>query len=409
MLLVQDFLKTHSFLELEDTHNVCVTFNNCYYKWSLNYDQISAKEDNILSNQCRGLILSTIDGADLPIQNNNYKEICPGETLILAYPMNRFFNLNQPGAANINWNDPNLRIQEKLDGTLIILYYDVHKCIWHVATRSVSEANIPLSNNISSNNTFRTLFEKALMNTNGMSFIEFTSKLNTEQTYCFELTSPYNEVIVNYIDTKITFLFTRNNKSFKEIPIYKTNVFGVPCVQEYSNIIDIVSFVNSRNPLEHEGVVVLDSKFNRIKIKNASYVLFNKTKNSLINSDRNCLEVILLEKEDDIIPISIEEVKNNLIKLKEKFILLISYYDRLFLEIKNEADNIKPNDKRTFAMLVNKKVNENKFLWDSPFYRMYDRKCNMKSFIKNNNKNNQFSKSFLDHILYLLENCPPIN
>ena len=232
MLLVQKFLETHTFKELQEQHGVYCSFSKEHYKWSLNYDQLESKENDSLAQECRGLILSTIDGSKLVGTEVDGKikfdDICPGQTVILAHPMNRFFNYGQGAAAHINFNDPNLSILEKLDGTLTIVYYDEFALKWCVATRSVPEADILLNDYY----TFRTLFEKALHDMANISFDDFVKTLDINTTYCFELTSPYNRVVVNYLDTKITLLSARFIDIDKERHLSEVHIHeAIPHVQ----------------------------------------------------------------------------------------------------------------------------------------------------------------------------------
>ena len=124
-LLVQEFLETHSFKELQEQHGVYASFSKSARKFSLNYDQIEAKESDPLAQECRGLILALEFGQFVQgIEINgrmNYDHITPGATRILAFPMRRFFNYGQGSAAQIDWSDKNLSILEKLDGTLVIV------------------------------------------------------------------------------------------------------------------------------------------------------------------------------------------------------------------------------------------------------------------------------------------------
>src|SRR6185312_1760736 len=98
MLLVQEYLKNHSLKQLQEDHGVYASFAKSGQQASFNYDQIEAKESDPLSQECRGLVLSAIDGQSfLPqaIEINgklNYDHIVMGETKILALGMKRFFN-----------------------------------------------------------------------------------------------------------------------------------------------------------------------------------------------------------------------------------------------------------------------------------------------------------------------------
>ncbi|MEK6883554.1 MAG: hypothetical protein AABY22_28255, partial [Nanoarchaeota archaeon] len=179
MLLVQKYLETHSFGDLAKDHGVYASFSKSGHKFSLNYDQIEARESDPLSQECRGLILALSDGSPIPgvltPENRITRDhITPGVTQILAYPMKRFFNHGQGAAASINWSDSKLSILEKLDGSLNILYFDNIILQWCVATRAMPDADLIMDNGL---HTFRTLFERALKDTLDLSFDDFTSHL----------------------------------------------------------------------------------------------------------------------------------------------------------------------------------------------------------------------------------------
>jgi len=414
-LLVQKYLENHTFGQLAKEHGVYASFSKSGHKFSLNYDQIEAKESDPLAQECRGLILTPIsDNPCAEILVPEYKDgkisydnIIPGKTKVLAYPMKRFFNHGQGAAANIDWHDPSLAVLEKLDGTLCIVYYDSVTHQWCVATRSVPEADLLMDNGIF---TFRTLFEKALQETCGITFQEYGSKLDPEITYCFELTTPYNRIVVEYKNCGVTLLAARSVLyesdqyglkcvSLEELDVHNIETYGVPIAQAhtYTNVQELADWVSSLNPMEHEGVVVRDKNFNRIKLKNPSYVAYNKARDALGTSERNCLELVLAEKEDDVIPFLPEEIVKNLYRIKEGAQKFIKVHDEAYREAKAAADATSPGDKKTFAILVTK----NKQLWSAPFFQMFDGKAdNMKDFIKKNrDKSGSWSNSFLDKIL----------
>lgn len=441
-LLVQEFLETHTFKELQEQHGVYASFSKSGHKWSNNYDQLEAKESDPLSQECRGLVLSAEDGHSFTSQavevngRLSYDHICPGKTKIISFPMKRFFNNGQGSAADINWADPNLSILEKLDGTLCITGFDPFTKAWCVSTRSVSEADLFMDNGIF---TFRTLFEKALKETCGLDFDEFTKGLNVNVTYCFELTTPYNRIVVNYPECRVTLLAARNIIDHKEIylsgigdslkwvdydklgqqtkdhltslgktkentpqamiPVPYT-LQGVPIVKSYtySSLEDIVNWVSSLNPLEHEGVVIRDSNFNRIKVKNAAYIVYNKLHDRLGSSERNLMEFILLETDDDIISALAPEIGINMLKIKSGLQSTIMKYDGVYnlmmMALKALGEE---KSKKEFALLV---VKNHPTMWSAPFYQMFNGKVsNMKDFIQKNKKEGTWSDSFLDKLL----------
>jgi hypothetical protein len=416
-LLVQDFLKDHSFKELQEQHGVYASFSKSGHKFSLNYDQIEAKESDPLAQECRGLILSALDGRVFtPVESEGkmrYDHITPGVTKVLAFPMKRFFNYGQGSAAEVNWADPNLAILEKLDGTLCILYFDPWINKWCVATRSVPEADIVMDNGLF---TFRTLFEKATFDTCGKSFDEFVSTLGINWTYCFELTTPYNRIVVDYKNNSITLLSARELSSLEEMnphdPVNAAfldqDMPGIPRVQAhtYTSISDLLDWVSSLNPMEHEGVVVRDSNFNRIKVKNAAYVAHNKLRDTLGTSERNCLELILLEKDDDVISMLPEEIVNNLLKIKKNLKFAITMYDYHYnmmlasalYDVQLHTPDVRMPDKKTFALTLQKFSHLK--LWSAPYFQRFDGKnSGMREFINQNRKDGTWSDSFLDKLL----------
>ena len=376
----------HTFRQLEEEHGVSANFGSTNYKISLNYSQIDTKDDDELAAQCRGLILAKPDGSTIKI--DNWEDSSPGETIIIACPMFRFFNSSQGAAANINWNDSKLQCLEKLDGSCMIVGYDPFTNQWFVATRSRNEADVLINGSIF---TFRTLFEKALFETTGQSFEEFTSKLNKRITYCYELTSPYARIVVKYDDTKITLLAARSLYTLKEIDINTIETFGVPRVSSYSfsNLNDIAEYVSLQDPLKHEGIVVLDSQFNRIKVKNINYVLLNKTRDTITN-DRAFLNLILNEKVDDVwevLPSVFQERTLVLKDLLSKFIVLM---DNKFYSLQEGV-----NTKKDFALRVQAEK-----IWGSPMFQMYDKKLSFKGFLEiNKGIKSDYSDGFLDKLL----------
>ena len=402
MLLIQEYLETHTFAELAAEHGVYASFSKSGHKFSLNYDQLESKEDQLLSQQCRGCILTCDDGrsllpeADLALTGRSqFDHICPGKTNIICCGMFRFFNYGQGAAANINFNDPNIAIMEKMDGTLCLTYYDNVVNEWYIATRSCPEADIEIDSGFY---TFRTLFEKALFETIGATFDGFTSKLNKNITYCFELTSPFNTIVVKYSNARITFLAARDLLTMQELSPADVYVCGIPVVRAYTFtcVSDIVEWVSSRNPLEHEGVVVKDSNYNRVKIKNASYVAFSRARDVLGSSERNCLELILQGKEDDVIPALPQEIVDRILNIKNNLIKMINKYDEAYIELKNKAELMNPGDRKTFALLVKERAD----LWSAPFFMIYSNKADdIKDFMMRTKKSGTWADNFLDQVL----------
>lgn len=287
--------------------------------------------------------------------------------------------------------------------SLIINYFDPFMDSWCAATRSSPDADIIMDNGIY---TFRTLFEKAISDKFDSSFLNFADTLDKSKTYYFELMTPYNRIVVNYKNNDIILLGIRNNLSLQEEDpslsfTNDDNFCFLAKEYPFNKFEDIINYINTQSPSEMEGVVVRDKCFNRVKIKSAGYVLAHKMKDHISASPRNCLEAILLEKDDDIITFLPTEVVNNLLKMKEKLNDLIKNYDVYYQILLNCANSLNKNNKKTFALLVTSNA---KLLWTSPFFQIFDKKSSsFKEFIENNkNKDGTFSNTFLDKVLSVL-------
>lgn len=295
---IQEFLKKASLSELRTKHGVKSRIVGS--KVGLNYDQIEADEGDPIASQCRGLILAA---------SNTICEDSPlGDTVVLARPFDRFFNLGQAHAANVQLEES--RVFEKLDGTLTILYYDLHKEEWHIGTRSVPEADIPLSGDDSL--TFRYLFERALKDTVGCSFQDWTHSLPKNYTYMFELCTPLNQVVVEHSDFSVTLIGCRQTQNGAEFwPKDVGQEIGVPYVLSHSlsDYADIMKFVQERDPRKFEGVVVCDHNFRRVKIKNAQYLAYSRL-SDVVSSPRNVMELIVTGLVDDAIPVMSTSMKS---------------------------------------------------------------------------------------------------
>jgi len=400
-LLVQDFVKNNSLGKLYEMHGVEVSFSKDGTKISFNYSQIKSKESDKLACQCRGLVLALKSGKSIyefpefKIVNGSKqtKDIILGDTVIVSYGFDRFFNYGQ-STAYVDFNKE-IKVYEKLDGTCIFVYFHNK---WNIATRSSPEADIEMGNSLYENYTFSSLFKKCIKDTIGISFEEYTKTLDKNITYVFELTSPQNKIVVNYNNYRATLLAARNKISFKEYNIEEMNNL-VPCVNYFDikKIEDIISFVKERKAFEHEGVVIKDSDFNRVKIKNPEYIILNKARDLLSKSKRGIISIILSEKEDDLIPYLAEDIVNEINLFKEK---LSNFIDKVDSNYKKYIDEVnlypdsEKNKRKRFAELVN--LNEK---YVAPFFQIYSGKAsNMKDFLSKNNKDG-WSDSFIDNII----------
>lgn len=144
------------------------------------YDQIASPEAHPIVIECRGLILD---------EANNWN--------IVSHPFHRFFNESTGNAAKIDWRTA--RVQEKVDGSLMHVYW--YGGEWNVASSGNPDAAGEVND---FGFTFRDLFWKT-WDAQALPL----DLLDPDLTYMFELTSPYNRVVVPHKACKLTLIGVR--------------------------------------------------------------------------------------------------------------------------------------------------------------------------------------------------------
>jgi hypothetical protein len=277
-LLVQDILRSGMTpAELLERHAVHIKPHAG--KVSLVYDQILAKDEDPVAQECRGLVLRE------------------GSWDIVAFPFRRFFNHGQPAAASLDW--ATAAFQQKLDGTLIIAYWDGACGTWHVATRSMNEAHGPGH----FGKSFRELADQAARDMGHGSLLRLLSKAPKDHTLMFELTAPENRVVCDYAERQLTLIGARSLVTLEEVaPVPLANELGVlsPRTWNFENLDALIDEIRHWDPREYEGIVVCDARFNRIKVKSPQYLVAHHAADSLGASWRSVVEAVASGTVDDI-------------------------------------------------------------------------------------------------------------
>lgn len=405
--LVIDYLRTHTFADLEEEHGVKAhpASRGACEKFSLNYDQLKVRPGDPLAEQCRGMVVCVSFNQAMTIDEENlWKGECPGELELLAWPMNRFYNSGEATAAEIEWSSA--RVLEKFDGTMIVLYHDGEA--WCVATRSVPNADIPLNSNgiVKSEMTFTSLFKEGVKNTLDMDFDTWTKTLPEAYTYVFELTSPHNRVVVKYDETRITWLAARHTElgiecdtgTLRDQLFLKNGAIMPPAPVEYplSNLEACAAYVNLQDPAQMEGVVIIDRWSHRVKVKNAKWVLSSKMHDSITSSRRNVLEAILTQKIDDVLPLLDDDTRREVELLIVRVGRYISKIDKQFAEWSSASGG----DRKMFAAAV---IASGDF--KSPYFYLFERRYeDAGTCLSNLCETGRLSRDTLDYILSLADN-----
>ena len=170
--------------EVMESLNVKVKFKGDLAIFNYN---VEVDFSNPLVQESRGIIINVISAE------------------VVCWPFRKFGNWQESYVDTIDWSTA--RVQEKIDGSIIKLYY--YDGAWRWATNGMIDA-VEADCMYSSKN-----FLDVIKSASNYGMIDFDS-LNKDYTYIFELVSPDTKVVIDYGYTKLFHLGTRNNKNGEE-------------------------------------------------------------------------------------------------------------------------------------------------------------------------------------------------
>jgi hypothetical protein len=325
MLGVQKYLRCGKTIE-----NLCAEFSikarvdPALGVVSLNYDQINSVMSLQIVQECRALIL----------------ELDTWE--VLSWPFKKFFNYGE-GHIPEDFDWGSFSTLEKLDGSLISLWFkkvsDTPGPLYqaYFSTRSVPDANCGYDE---SGDTFLSLIKKTIVEMEakyGNYKGEFLNHFMTGYSYAFELTTPENQIVVQHNERCLTLIGVRDLETLEEVDIYEwaRDTYPYPVVKGVMglNLEAVKQKVSEINPLDEEGYVLIDENFNRIKIKSDAYLLLSRSRDNLGKSARARLEIILIDKMDDVWPIQPKWIQEKLTSMKEAIRTLALYIDLQYVQV----------------------------------------------------------------------------
>lgn len=227
------------------------------------YSQISSDFNNPIVQEARGIIF----------KESTWECVC--------HAFNKFGNWGESYVPELNWNS--VKVLEKVDGSLIRLWYDNG---WHISTNGIIDAFQANINDLLCP-TFGDLFLKSIPDT----IVNFCARLNQDRTYMFELVSPHNRVVIPYEDIKLYYLGERDMITGQEY--FLPDEWNVsPKIYEFNNLEDVIKAAKEL-PWDEEGYVCVDKYFRRCKIKSPSYVMAHYVRNNNTITKKRLIDIIL--------------------------------------------------------------------------------------------------------------------
>ena len=331
MLAIQNYLIKHG---LEKTIKAFSLKTREYDgKILFKYDQLVSPTLMALPEMqdCRGIIL----------EKNTWN--------VMSLAFRKFFNSEEGNAAKIDWNTAH--VLEKLDGTMIQVYWDWYEEKWFAATTGTAEGEGEVNNK--NGTTFNDLFWETV--NNKYTFNECL--LNKDLIYVFELTTPYNIVVKPHGESSATLLTVRDRETLvefsgKDLEMAAISI-GIPLVKSFdinaSNIGHLLKTFENM-PWSEEGYVVRDGNDNRVKVKNPAYVAVHHLKGK--TAEHNILTIVKTNEIEEFAA-TFPERTEELYRLKEGYDELVGKLNVIWVELQLlRPKNITKEEQKKYAAAV---------------------------------------------------------
>lgn len=215
---------------------------------------------------------------------------------VACYPFDKFFNLGEGCADELDW--ASAVVAEKLDGSLIKVWYNAVVRRWVVSTNGTIDADKALcGDGDGTGRCWRDLFNDAAR-TSGFDF----GRLDRNLAYFFELCHPATTVVIAHPRPRLVHLGARDSVTFREVPdadvgVERPQLFPLGSGQACA------AAALALGP-ESEGYVAMsvtpDGTVKRVKIKSPTYVAMHHLKGRAIPKAQACATVLLTNEVDEL-------------------------------------------------------------------------------------------------------------
>lgn len=341
---------------------VDVPYNNNWYMF--NYNLFESLLSDRIVKACRGSILEVSDDRSV------VKPVC--------LPFYKFFGYDDPNADDIDWKT--VVVHDKCDGQLIKMFKYKGQNYW--CTNGSPNVETPLDYTDDKITSYKGLLEASILgktlatlkpaaqreayscvdkagawhmhqdNPDGNYPTSWISRIPDGWTLMFELTSPYNRIIVEYKDIQLWFHGARDPEGLEHTPEEVAKMFGIPFQipksYNFENMDEAFEAIKDWNGLENEGLVVCDADFHRVKVKCDDYLKVKFIRD--VSTPKGIFWIVISEQFDDLA--SNPEIKALADKQKDELVEVINKYRELHKVVAKKRAEFE--DQKSYALWVMK-------------------------------------------------------
>jgi hypothetical protein len=265
---MQDYLRSGKTLaQFESEHGIAGKTDGNHL--ILDYDQFTVKWNEPYGYACRGLVVD------------------PVTFEVIAFGLPKFHNLGEHYASSIDW--ASARVFEKIDGTMINRWWSPVTQRFEYTTRFCLPDGLETTKVNSGAMHWADMIRRCMASVSA----DVLALQSKKETWTFEVCSFHNMVVVRHAGFYAKLLAVRNIETLQEQSVADRDF--APSYYRFSNADEVAAFANKHPATELEGFVVVDSSFNRIKIKSDQYVSLHRLKDGL----RGINNLVMLAKGND--------------------------------------------------------------------------------------------------------------
>lgn len=194
--------------------------------------------------------------------------------------------------------DNNVKAVEKIDGSLILLYW--YSGVWNINTRgSFADGELAFTGKSWKEWVLEAIPNKSMIN-----------QLNTKFTYIMEFVSPYNKIVRHYSTPQLYLLSVMETATGEEmndedaddvslsLGILRPQRFDLKVPEQIKDYLT----KNAQDDPTFEGLVLIDRNRNRIKFKSDTYVsLHHLVDNGNLFNPSRLVPLVLNGERDEIV------------------------------------------------------------------------------------------------------------
>lgn len=313
---------------------VDVPYNNNWFMF--NYNLFESLLSDRIVKACRGSILEVSDDRSV------VRPVC--------FPFYKFFGYDDPNADIIDWTTAKTRL--KVDGQLIKMFKYNGQNYW--CTNGSPNVETPLDYTDDKIANYKELLESAILgrtldklipsaqreaysyvdkagawhmhqdNPDGNCPTSWISRIPDGWTLMFELTSPYNRIIVEYKDIQLWFHGARDADGIEYDPEDIAKKFDIPYKIpqqfDFKDFDQAFETIKNWHGFENEGIVVCDADFHRVKVKCDDYLKVKFVRD--VSTPKGIFWIVISEQFDDLS--SYRELQEMAEKQREELVTVIN-------------------------------------------------------------------------------------